>query len=105
MPSKKLTNDQIPADTWRGRKATDSITGFTGFVIGRYEFTNGCVRFEIQGVDKDSQPTSLVVDEQQMQWQPEFAKGFEPPAIPEPASRPATRGGPRDSKPIARAAR
>lgn len=40
-----------------GDKARDTITGFTGIVIGRTEWLNGCVRLTVQAQAlKDSSP-------------------------------------------------
>ncbi len=41
-----------------GQEVKDRVTGFTGIVVARTVWLNGCVRYEIQGsVDKDGKVT------------------------------------------------
>lgn len=40
-----------------GDKVKDRVSGFTGIVIARYEWMNGCIRYEVQPDKlKDSKP-------------------------------------------------
>lgn len=53
-----------------GDKVRDSITKFTGVCVGRYEYLNGCVRFEVQPekLGKEGLPVdSKVYDVQQLE--------------------------------------
>ena len=51
-----------------GSAYKDSITGFQGVAIGRFEYLSGCVRIEIQSMElKDGKPIdSMVFDEQRL---------------------------------------
>ena len=31
-----------------GDKVTDTISGYSGIVVARYEYLNGCVRFQVE---------------------------------------------------------
>lgn len=75
-----------------GSKCRDTVSGWQGVATGRYEYMNGCVRYEISAHDKDGKPESFVFDEQQI----------EPvPAEPLVTDR-RPSGGPRDNRPVAR---
>lgn len=108
MPALKFTNIGPCPDDWRGRRARDTVSKFTGYAVARYDYLNGCIRIEVSGVDKDNKPESWVFDEQQLEWAEQWLNGFEPvkPEPPEPyhvkktaAKRP---GGPPVRKPISR---
>lgn len=76
-----------------GKRYRDKVSGWEGTATGRYEFLNGCVRFEIAGADKDGKPAEFVFDEGQL----------EPLDAPALAVAPRRRtGGPRGSAPVAR---
>lgn len=77
-----------------GQQYRDSVSGWTGTATARYEYLNGCVRFEISDRDKDGKPESFVFDEQQLE------PVEEGPVSAFPAPRPT--GGPRDNRPVAR---
>lgn len=79
-----------------GDQLTDIVSGWTGTVVARYEYMNGCVRYEIAGADKDGKPDSYVFDEQQLT---PYAMAAIPRGEPEP---PRPTGGPRDSRPVPR---
>jgi hypothetical protein len=52
-----------------GDKVRDAVTGFTGIVVARAEWLNGCVRLVVQSqaLDKDGNPTEgQNFDEDQM---------------------------------------
>ncbi len=84
-----------------GAKVRDRVSGWVGIATARYEYLNGCERYELSGTDKDGKPEAFVFDVQQLQV-------VEPPAPelvrqPEPAAEPARRtGGARSSTPVAR---
>lgn len=50
-----------------GKKAKDIVSGWEGLATARYEYMNGCIRYEISAQDKDGQPKSFVFDEQQLE--------------------------------------
>ena len=86
-----------------GQRARDKISGWEGILAGRFEYLNGCVRYEIGGTDKDGKPESFVFDEQQIEV---IGNGLlasldelEPKAEPR---RRARTGGPRGNRPPAR---
>ena len=70
----------------------DIITGFKGFVVARYEFLNGCIRYEVQPkIKKDGTlPKSETIDELQLEIIGK-AKILSKPT-PKPRSR--EKGGP-----------
>lgn len=72
-----------------GDKARDTITGYTGICIGRFEYLNGCVRIQLlpTKLDKDGKPgDGAVIDEPQLE-------------LVKRANRPLAKpsGGPRDN--------
>lgn len=75
-----------------GSKCRDTVSGWEGTATARYEYMNGCVRYEISAHDKDGKPESFVFDEQQIEVIP---------ADPVVTERRAT-GGPRGNGPVAR---
>jgi hypothetical protein len=80
-----------------GAKARDRVSAWTGTITARYEYLNGCERYEISGTDKDGKPEAFVFDAQQVEV-------LEPPT-PELTRQPApvvATGGARDSRPVAR---
>lgn len=76
-----------------GRKYRDVVSGWEGVATARYEYLNGCVRYEIAGADKDGKPESFIFDVEQL------VAVDAPPVVTAPAS---PTGGPRSSKPVAR---
>lgn len=80
-----------------GAQARDLVSGWEGTVTARYEYMNGCERYEVSGHDKDGKPESFVFDAQQVEV-------VGPPLRelvrqPEPVGR---TGGPRGTSPVAR---
>lgn len=76
-----------------GDKYRDTISGFEGVATARYEFVNGCVRYELERRMRpdEKEPVVSVFDEQRLQ------------AIDEkPIARTARAGGPRSAKPVSR---
>lgn len=67
-----------------GQKVTDKITGFTGVVIGRCEYINGCISIWVQPVKlKDGDMVEAKwIDEQRLETKSK-----------------ATAGGPHSSPP------
>lgn len=76
-----------------GKQYRDTVSGWEGVATARYEYMNGCVRYELGGRDKDGKPESFVFDEQQIE-------AVEAPPVDRRPSRPT--GGPRDATPVAR---
>jgi len=76
-----------------GDKCRDVISGWEGIATGRYEYLNGCVRWEISAADKDGKPEGFVFDEQQIMVVTEMTGRV--------ASTPPT-GGPRSNRPVSR---
>lgn len=73
-----------------GAKARDTITGFTGVVVARTQWINGCVRLTLQATElKDGKPLDLLTFDE-----PQLALVVDEPA---PAAAPAgeRRGGPQ----------
>lgn len=92
-----------------GIAAEDGVSGWAGKITAAYVYMNGCVRYEISGLDKDGAPVGYVFDEGQVFIEPEVLAAFErdenPVTVPAavesvPPERP--RGGPRSSTPVAR---
>lgn len=82
-----------------GDRAKDVVSGWEGVVCSRHEYLNGCVRFMIEGADKDGKPEGFVFDEQQVVVIEHNA--VTPIRAPELTSTetvppPARTGGPRD---------
>jgi len=78
-----------------GKHAKDRISGFEGTLTGRFEYLNGCIRWQLsgsKGEGTDLEPKDYVFDEEQVEVL-EVAE-------PEPRGRPS--GGPRDLTPPAR---
>lgn len=48
-------------DTYR-----DEITGFEGIITARFEYMNGCVRYELEAADAEGRPKGYVFDEQRL---------------------------------------
>lgn len=44
----------------------DTVTGFVGVATARYEFINGCVRYQLERLDKEGSVQELVFDEQRL---------------------------------------
>lgn len=80
-----------------GAKARDRVSGWEGTITARYEYINGCERYEISGADKDGKPESFVFDAQQV----EVVAAPEPDLVREPP-KVARTGGPRTNAPVAR---
>lgn len=49
-----------------GEKYRDSITGVEGIATARVEYLYGCVRIDLEGIDKDGQPKANIFDEQRL---------------------------------------
>ncbi|HEY3925243.1 MAG TPA: hypothetical protein VGL75_11840 [Acidothermaceae bacterium] len=76
-----------------GRKYRDTVSGWEGIATARYEYLNGCVRYQLDAKDDKGAPQGYVFDEQQV-------AEVEAPAVErEPARR---TGGPRDNAAVAR---
>lgn len=78
-----------------GEIVTDTVSGWTGTLVARYEYMNGCVRYEVAGADKDGKPDSYVFDEQQL-----VSVGAAAP--PTGRERAVATGGPKDNRPVPR---
>lgn len=85
-----------------GSKVRDRVSGWEGTATARYEYLNGCERYEVSAHDKDGKPEGFVFDVQQLEV-------LAPPAaelVRRPEAVPATpqrrTGGPRSSAPVAR---
>lgn len=78
-----------------GAKVRDRVSGYEGVITARYEYLNGCERYEISAADKDGKPESYVFDVQQLEvtMPPEITRA------PAPLKR---TGGPRGTTPVAR---
>lgn len=48
-----------------GAQARDSITGFEGTITARYEFINGCRRYQLEAL-RDGDLKELVFDEERV---------------------------------------
>lgn len=83
-----------------GAKARDRVSGWEGIVTSRYEYLNGCERYELSGTDKDGKPEGFVFDVQQL----EVIAAPEPALVrtPEPTRRLRRTGGPQSNRPVAR---
>lgn len=75
-----------------GQRYRDSVSGWEGVATARYEYWNGCIRYELAGQDQDGKPESFAFDEQQL-VEAESNKEVQPSA---------RAGGPRESKPVRR---
>lgn len=71
-----------------GEKVRDVVTGYEGTLTARFEYANGCVRYQVEALDKDGQLVETVFDEQRLEPMP-LRK----------AKQRATSGGARSSKP------
>lgn len=84
-----------------GDKAKDTVSGFEGIIGSKHIYLNGCVRYAIEGADKDGAPVGHVFDEQQIEVIEKKAwKSPETQATPQPVpeDQPLARtGGPRDA--------
>lgn len=49
-----------------GEKYRDSITGVEGTATARVEYLYGCVRIDLEGVDKAGEPKAWIFDEQRL---------------------------------------
>lgn len=79
-----------------GAKARDRISGFEGTLTGRFEYLNGCIRWQLsghRGAGPDLEPKDYIFDEEQVELVTADDK----------APRGAPSGGPRDLTPPARA--
>ena len=52
-----------------GDEVKDTITNFSGVIVARIEWMNGCIRYVIQSRvrSKDSKPVDDTIDEQQLE--------------------------------------
>jgi hypothetical protein len=80
-----------------GAKVRDTVSGWVGIITARYEYLNGCERYEVSGADKDGKPESFVFDAQQIEVlsAPELNLQRQPQVQ-------LRTGGPRDNRPVAR---
>lgn len=76
-----------------GGRGRDTVSGWEGVLTARYEYMNGCVRWELSAKDKDNLPKGYVFDEQQV----EVVDGK-----PADAPAPQRTGGSQSSEPVAR---
>jgi hypothetical protein len=80
-----------------GDKVRDVVSGWEGIATGRYEYLNGCIRWQVDGTDKDGKPDGYVFDDQQVEVVERRV------VMPAPGPHIAGRtGGPRDNRPVAR---
>ena len=49
-----------------GVRARDMVSGWTGVLTARYEYLNGCTRYEVSG-SEDGKPKGYVFDEAQLE--------------------------------------
>jgi hypothetical protein len=75
-----------------GKRGRDSVSGWEGVLTARYEYMNGCVRYELSSKDKDGKPQGYVFDEQQIEM-------VEAEPVP---TQPRRTGGARGSSPVVR---
>lgn len=85
-----------------GSKVRDVVTGYEGITTARYEYLNGCERYEVMATDKDGKPDGHVFDVQQLELlePPITMPRTEPVVAPAPPLR--RTGGSRSSKPVER---
>lgn len=86
--------DDMPWGVKLGCKYRDTVTGYEGVAIGRFEYLSGCVRIELERADKDGKPESFVFDVQRLAH---VECAASPPA-PTVVSH-ARVGGPQDRTP------
>lgn len=80
-----------------GDKVRDTVSGWEGIATGRYEYLNGCRRWQVDGVDKEGKPEGFVFDEQQLEVSETQA------VVPKDHSpREQLTGGPRGNRPLPR---
>lgn len=82
-----------------GDRVRDAVSGWEGIATARYEYLNGCVRWQIDGVDKDGKPEGFVFDDQQVQVVMADALA---PVVEYPDPAVSSVGGPRSNTPVAR---
>lgn len=75
-----------------GEKYRDRVSGWESIAVARYEYMNGCIRYELAAKDDKGAPTAFVFDEQQLE-----AVASEP--VP---TEPRRTGGARGTSPVAR---
>jgi hypothetical protein len=69
-----------------GDRVKDAVTGFTGVCIARYEWLNGCIRYEVQSEKlKDGKPVDGVTFDQ---GQLTLVKGGVVNVVPQPTGGP-----------------
>ena len=81
-----------------GAKVRDKVSGYEGVATARYEYMNGCERYEVSGADKDGKPEGFVFDVQQLTILAEPSNVIQ---LPQPEPPPPT-GGPRGTTPVSR---
>lgn len=82
-----------------GTRVRDRVSAYEGTVTARYEYLNGCERYEVSGADKDGKPEAFVFDVQQLQ----VLAAPIPALVREPEPQPLKKtGGPRDNAPVSR---
>lgn len=77
-----------------GSKVRDSVSGWTGIATARYEYLNGCERYEVSAHDKEGKPEGFTFDWQQIEV-------LQVPAyLQQPVA--SVPGGDRSNTPVAR---
>lgn len=58
----------MPRDKFKlGDRLRDTVTDFEGTATARYEYLNGCVRYQVERGKKDGGIEELVFDEQRLE--------------------------------------
>lgn len=74
-----------------GDRGRDTVSGWEGVATARYEYMNGCVRWELSGKDENGHPKGFVFDEEQLEAVEEAGRPVGPRS-----------GGARGSAPVER---
>jgi hypothetical protein len=74
-----------------GKKYRDTVSGWEGIATCQLKYMNGCVRYDLEGSDKDGQPKGFVFDGEQLEL---VGEGIE--------LDPTPTGGDRSNIPVAR---
>jgi hypothetical protein len=88
-----------------GDKVRDVVSGWEGIASGRYEYLNGCIRWQVDGTDKDGKPDGYVFDDQQIEVVEEAVVPVHPAVravVTPPMPAAARTGGPRGNRPVPR---
>lgn len=84
-----------------GTECRDKVSGWTGILTARYEYMNGCVRYEIsrsKSKKDGGEPKAFVFDEQQIEYVSDGVRGD----LAQRALSARRTGGPRDTTPAPR---